>query len=366
MQTAASAARRMGDDREFEATVQALRARCGFHTLRRALKAADVSAGVGWADLIANGKAGDATAEKLKDFIAQFYREHIAYGERFVQLHDVDDECVANICSQLSRPVAPISEFSKRYPLPLAIADLITASPSPVLAEIRSLEGGDVALIFCSARAYEERQTYPYDTLGQEVKKAFAGVHEVITVQRSFYQAFDSVIFRPGLRRLEVCVDMPVRHTKTIEPEATAIALLAACTLYLPALVPVYQSATPKNLFPAIAGIYRSPSEGEVRSLAFRTLTGSLKKERMTSSDVDLRTEDFHSAGVIAVHGEINPFQITVGWEFTLPRGQAEVSLSAMLREINAETPSLNACTVSECVANSSLVQAINKIVKYL
>src|SRR5262249_50060063 len=152
---------------------------------------------------------------------------------------------------------------------------LPSATSEPTLVEVRKLGNGDHAMVYCSVRSYDDRTQYKYDQLPVHVKDTYGQINQLITVRKVFFQSYDVVIVLPSLARVEVLLDQP-RNTGRSQFDAMSIKAFAAATLNVPALVPVYQSE-PINLFNSIKGVYYAPTEGTVKSLSFRTMTGSRK-----------------------------------------------------------------------------------------
>jgi hypothetical protein len=99
--------------------------------------------------------------------------------------------------------------------------------------------------------------------------------------------------------------------------------------------------------------------------LAFRTTTGSVKRERMTSLSDDLRDERFHHAGMIAVGQDIKPYELELELDFTLPDGTAELRLAGMMSQLASATPTLHGCYVTAHQFNS-FEKALNRLVTYI
>lgn len=84
----------------------------------------------------------------------------------------------------------------------------------------------------------------------------------------------------------------------------------------------------------------------------------------MKSSD-DLRSEDFHQAGAVAVDNKFKPYELVVDWESKIPVGQYQIAMHAHFRELSSPDPQLNGF-FALADTNQLMTLAINKIVKFL
>lgn len=345
-----------------EDVINAMRNRCSWPNLREALRKVNLPAGTGWAELgsVADDKQGNGP--KLRQFLWDYFQEHIIAGERYVQLYDLPDDTKTILLNTLRSAIAPNSEFSKSYPVPLSSTAMLAAPSDPTLVEVRHLGNDDYALVYCSVRSYDDREKYRYDQLPSQVKQTYKGIDELITVRKVYFQAYDVAIVRPGLSRIEICIDQPSKGIGNFS--TTVLRVFGALCNNIPALRKAYESQ-PYNVFPAIAGIYFQKNEGTVRFLSFRTLTGSRKHEKMIKSDDDLRSEKFHHAGAKAVDNKLKPYALTVDWDSKIPAGNVEVAMKALIREVSNPVPQLEGFTVN---ADSVplIAVGINKVIKYL
>ncbi|MBO7773435.1 hypothetical protein J6352_10870 [Burkholderia pseudomallei] len=346
-----------------EAVINALRNRCSWPHLRAALKKANLPAGTGWAEVGGAAEDKQGNGPKLRKFLSDYHWEHVIAGERYVHLYDLPSDSKAKLVATLTAATVLPSAFSSTYPLPLASKDLLSAPSDPTLVEVRDLTGGDYALVYCSVRSYDEREKYEFSQLPSHVQQTYKEIDELITVKKIHFQAYDVAVIRPGLDRIEICIDQPSRSSHSYLGTLVLSVFGTMCN-NLPMLQEAYEGE-PYNVFPAIAGIYFTKNEGTVRSLSFRTLTGSRKHEKMIKSDDDLRSEAFHHAGAQAVKNKLKPYELTVDWDSTIPVGNVEVAMNALIREISSPSPRLEGFYVT-ADANPLIAVGINKVVKYL
>lgn len=346
-----------------DAVIGAMRSRCRWPKVRAALKKANLPTGLGWTEL--EGAAGDkhGNGPKLRQFLADYYSEHMIAGDRYVQLYDLPDGTKTALLATLKGATVPTSVFSASYPLPLSSQQLLTAPSDATLVEVRALGNDEYALVYCSVRTYDDRIKYEYSQLPSQVQQTYKGIDELITVKKVHFQAFDVAIIRPGLQRIEICIDQPAKGVRGFLGTAVLSIFGTLCN-NIPALKQAWETE-PYNVFPAIGGIYFKQGEGTVRALSFRTLTGSRKHEKMIKSDDDLRSEKFHHAGAQAVEQKLKPYELAVDWDSKIPVGQVEVEMKALIREVSNPLPRLEGFYVS---ADSVplIAVGINKVLKYL
>lgn len=346
-----------------EEVVEAVKERTSWPFMREVLKKNGIPPGNGWAILLANSDSPMADGVTVEQFLRKFHSEIVVSGERYVKVYELKDDDVSHLSRDLASAVALSNDFSAKYPMPLTNQLLRGMEEAPALVDVRRYSNGDCCLVYCSSRSYEHRETYQYGQLGEEIQAAYKGIDQLITIERRYFQAYDVVYFRKSLARLEVCVDQPKRGGKRVAENALNRLLTALC-LQSNLFAQVFQSQ-PLNLFRSISGIYKTAGEGTIKTLSFRTLTGSTKTEVMQSPNDDLRAEEFHSAGAQAVGNQIRPFEIEVDFQFVGTSHTASIILAAPIRELSIDPPHLNHCIIS--TDNSDAISlAVNKLVKYL
>lgn len=229
-----------------EHVVRAIKGRVSMPVLRDSIKAARLKTGSAWDDVI--GAANEPTnGPKLTQFLWDYYQEHIIAGERYVQLYELDTPTRDKVLNTLAHAVVTPSDFSATYPLPLQPPQLNSGPKVPTLVEVRSLPNGDYALVYCSVRSHDVRETYDFNQLPALVQKTYAGIDELITVKKTYFQAFDVVVVRSTLDRVEICIDHPKKGiAKTLDN--TVLEVFREASLNIPDLQRVYQSQ-PTNVF---------------------------------------------------------------------------------------------------------------------
>jgi hypothetical protein len=350
-------------DLSVDELVSALELRTSWTLMRKALKEEKLPIGLGWKDLKAHASETHTIAQRLRVFLRNYFEESVVTGDRYVQLYDIEQELVGQIVEACEAVVIPDSAFSAKYPLPLDVNLLATAPSAPTLCDVRKHPNGDISFIFCSAGYFDDKNWYDYRQLPDHVQQAYIGIDKLVTVRKSYYQAYDVITLRTALNRLEISVDQPSR-LGSLRFEARPMEILSACALHFQALQS-FGARPPENLFPAIAEMYGDQGAGKVIALAFRTMTGSVKRERMTTANDDLRDERFHHAGMIAVGQEIKPYEIELDMEFTVPGGAAGMKLAGMMSQLASATPTLHGCYVT-AHQFISMERALNRLVTFI
>jgi len=340
----------------------ALKRRCPWAEIRLALQKAELPIGHGWDALEEKASGSSDEAKAIRDNMHAFYIKYLLAGERYTQLYDVTADKMKVVIAKLQNGTIPESDYSTNYPFPLQSSKLSLLSAKPVLVAIESLINGDLVLVFCSSRSFSERMKYQDNEISPQVKQVYSGIDELITIKKIYFQAFDLVICRSSLKRIEVCIDQP--NLDHLDFEKHALKILGAAAAHIADLQEIFQSK-PLNVFSTIKEIFEEPKEGKVRSLSFRTLTGSRKSEKMVRSADDLRTETFHYAGMTAVKHEISPYELTVEWVFPAPLGRAEIEFKAAIKALSFVDPHLTGFYV-KAIESVSFLEAVNKVVKYL
>jgi hypothetical protein len=346
-----------------ENLVAALKARVLFTVMREALKHEKLPVGQGWSDVVDNAKESTSQGARFRKFLSDYLAEANITGDRYVLLYDVGEDEIQSLARDMKGAIAHSPDFGAVYPLPIAKNQLASATDTPELCEVRALSNGDFSLVFCSARSYDDKLAIAAKDLPQQVLDHYAGIDKLVTYRKNFHQAYDVVTLRTNLRRIEICIDEPGK-SKTSEIEVLPMKILSACALHVQHFKGM-GAKPPENLFAAIAGMYYQGQEGKVIGLAFRTLTGSIKRERMTPGNDDLRDEKFHHAGMDAVGQKISPYELILEYDSYFPTKIATLKLSALIRELSSATPTLHGCYVSS-TSFAAFEQALNRLVTYI
>jgi hypothetical protein len=343
----------------------ALEDKMQFRDVTDVLKEKKLPSAIGWKQLIA--KIDGGTAEVVAAYantLAKIYGDLVLSGTKEVHVFSLDEFEARQIASAFAQIKAVSGPYTASYPLPVSPTELAKQSRELKLTSKVTHPNGDVSLIFCSVRSEMDKTEYRMNEVADAVKQAFAGYDSFFAMRRREFQIFDVLTIRPSLRRMEVLIDHPDRMRDKETGEDRCLALLAAVSGESPKLKQLYETNTPENLFPCISALYQKFGEGLVRSLSFRALSKSLKKESVVSKD-DLRKEPFHEAGIRAV-GTITVYDITVVWEkFFGVEGSAAVRIHIPIGGLSTTGSYVRSAKIVEAKNDGAVVAVINKLVSY-
>ncbi len=334
-----------------------------FAAVREALARVDKEAGGGWDKL--PDKIGDYSAEDQAAIGAQLSKlilNRAVAGQKDLHIFHLEDDEIAAISSGLLG-LAAAGPYAATFPLPLTPTQLSGKTGELFLSNVIYRENSDVSLVFCATRIEYDKTPYEINHFNQAVQTAFEGYDRVVAIKRSPYQIFDVFNFRPGLKRIEVLVDQPNRMSSDEDSEERCTAILAMVANRCGQLLSVYENNSPLNLYSCINSMYLDANEGKIKRLAFRAPSQSQKKEQLTSED-DLRTEDFHAAGVLKV-GVITVHDISLHWA-TLPggAGEAKARIKINVGDLSNQGAYVRYAEIF-CTTDSAVTVIANKLVAH-
>lgn len=357
-----------------ERVFQALQKHTSWPVMKEVLIAGDVKPGIGWDDLLARANKRDANGPAIDQMARQLYGEYIGAGSRSIQLYEVDGALVNSLIDYFKTLSPQPSKFTATYPLPLLEADLANAPTDLTLCDIRNLDSGDLQLVFCSARITEDKLLIDHESTPQ-VANAFNDALTTSVGRRydrfvaysfMYQQAFDVLTLRAKLGRVEVALDLPQRGSDFHPQQQSQKLLLAASLLHSDfQQISLFQ---PINLFSAINNMYTATKGKDVNIVdtGFRTPSGAVSRIKMPSLLIDVREETYHKEGAKAVDNDIRPFGLVTAWQFSFPKGGAKIKLWCTARMAASATPRIGAVEISDCLRDSDVVQAVNKVVSFL
>jgi hypothetical protein len=346
--------------------IERLRDRCTFSHLRAIFEQHKLSPGSGWEAL--QDKIDPKKNEDwgpIAALLAETYQEQLLLGPRALALYVAGDINWKGMAAKAAALSASGGPFASAYPVPLPPQVLKGMDPTPYLVEVRPLSAGDIALVFSSSRSVAKRETYQSSDVAKEVRQAFGEFQQLIVVNNIYYQAYDVLVIRSKLDRLELRLDTSEMATEVLEPYAHAVLEKAET------LIPGLSGAViggPLNLFPAVDSMYRDKEEGSVVVLGFQTHTASIKRERMRRKAIDLRLETFHHAGVKAVKGEIEPYYLTIAWRDLVkgaPDFEVQLTLPGHIKNLAGAGEVLPWASVTDCSSEAEFRVVANKIISH-
>lgn len=334
-----------------------------FGAVREALAAVDKEAGGGWEKL--PDKIGAFSAEEQALVGAQLSKlvlNRAVAGQKDLHIFDLQDDEIASISAALSGLVAS-GPYRASFPVPLAPTQLAGKTTELVLTDAIYRENSDVSLVFCSTRIEYDTTKYEINQVSEAVRTAFADYDRIVAIKRSPYQIFDVLNFRPSLKRIEVLVDQPHRMSAQESSEDRCAAILAMVASRCRELQYLYENNSPLNLYNCINSMYQQAGEGKVKRLAFRAPSQSQKKEQLSSDD-DLRTEDFHAAGVLKV-GTITVHDISLNWANLFGgAGEASARIKINVGGLSSQGAYVRSAEIL-CTSDSAVTIIANKLVSH-
>lgn len=341
------------------------------HVIQSRLKAADIKPGIGWEGLKEKLDPTHAKFAETGSVFVEVYKEQILLGSRLCRIYDgvnFDWNAIAEKCAALQ---TSDGSYCASYPLPLVESNLKNQSFDHVeLVAVSKIDETDWGLVFCSRRSYSTRVDVDSQKLNHgalaELSRIVGGFDAIVALTEHHLQAFDLVVIRPGLGRLEVRLDHPRALADQGLIDDAHQRLFGVLASLFPALNELMHSQ--KNFYPAIQAIYLDKNCGCVEELSFVPPTGSVIRHRIKSKGDDLRIEEFHLGGCEKVGGsdKIRPYTLSV----VLPlidgkESCVTLTLRASYRDLQQPTPSLVDCMVEKCTNEREFRSALNKLVAY-
>jgi len=197
--------------------------------------------------------------------------------------------------------------------------------------------------------------------------KALDGYESLVAMKPQSLQAFDVVVVRTSLRRLEVMVDVPLEHRYGLDRAERILKIMSAISLQIPLLKEIGSGLRHINLFSAINGMYRDKNGGVLQSIKVRTSTGLLDHLRTTLTADDLRQNKYHTASTNAVNNEVDPFDILTRLDLTMPAASVTIHLSASVGTLGGppETRWLHGLEILDCVSQRDAIRAVNRVISF-
>jgi hypothetical protein len=349
----------------FKKLLTDLRHKYSLPDLRSILKEEELGAVPGWDQLATRLDGGDPVLQaKAEKVLRGLHGDLILAGTKDAHIFELPKGLAGQVASEIVGITPDSPNFGTMYPYSLSETVLHGLSSEYELVAKVVHHSGDVSLVFCAKRTYEDRVHYDANQVTAAVQAAFAGFDKFIAIRSVDFQVFDVLTVRPKLDRVEVLVDYPDRIQKPETSDDRCLALLGRATSSVPSLQAIYEQNKPMNLFPCINSLYQAKTEGRVSRLYLRSPTDSIKKESMTAAK-DLRTEKFHAAGVVAV-GAITPFDVTISWDSLFNvKGNVDVQVGTPITSLSSAEPYVRKARIIGARSDAAIAAVVNKLVSY-
>jgi hypothetical protein len=338
--------------------VIALSERAPWLVAKRLLDRHGVPTGHGWENTLADIRLHDDLRKVDVDGLYWSFVQYASVGEKSVRYFDLSESQLATLDlalkahSSLHRVPRPRSKSSLRK----------SSAQGPEIAAVIK-EDEDTVAVFRSIVRREERVEMDTDTLPAQVQGVFTEYDQLIAIKAVMRESFSTIRLDPHSRRVEVRVDDLFGDSqKLVGSQHQAI------YSHLHTLAGSSSVIAPVELFSAIGELYNAPDEGSVTALSFATTTGSLKSERMRSSEC-LRKERYHVGGKIALKTEIEPYKIAVKWkrkfDHSLEIGAPELHLDGNIQML-ASSGGLYSASVMSAVDVREYRWIREKLLEYI
>jgi hypothetical protein len=338
--------------------------------LHSRLKELDVKPGNGWDELKSKLVATHESYGIIGPLFETLYIEQLSLGNRDCRIYDDDDFGWDGLAQDIKTQKISGSLFASVYPLPLSVVELKGLPKDHIeLASLSEVGKDDLLLIFCSARITADRTQFDAAKLSQasidDLSKFVGGFESLVAISNRYIQAFDVIVVRPKMKRMEIRLDHP-GSLDSAGINDQIVRLLQVVERFHPNITQLVTSAT--NLFPAIQAMYLDKSSGTLEELSFGTKTSSLKKETMRRQALDLRDEDFHVGGIEKLGGadKIQPYAIKLIFQkLEMVESSVSIELRGNFRDLQIENPSLVDVRIENCRNESQFRGALKKIVSF-
>lgn len=349
----------------FKRLLADLRHKYSLPDLRSILKDEELGTAPGWDQLATRLDGGDSVLQaKAEKVLRGLHGDLILAGTKDAHIFELPKGVGHQLVSEIGGITPSSPNFGALYPFSVSETVLHGLSSEYELVTKISHQSGDVSLVFCAKRTYEDRVHYEANQVTAAVQVAFAGFDKFIAIRSIDFQVFDVLTVRPKLDRIEVLIDYPDRIQKPETSDDRCLALLGRAASSAPSLQPIYEQNKPMNLFPCINNLYQAKTEGRVSRLYLRSPTDSIKKESMTAAK-DLRTEKFHAAGVVAV-GAITPFDVTISWDSLFNvKGKVDAQVGTPITGLSIAEPYVRKARIAGARSDAAIVAVVNKLVSY-
>jgi hypothetical protein len=329
--------------------------RIPFTIMRSILKAKDMTAHAGWSKTVSAYKdklEEDPNFESKVMSLENTYKHYLLAGDKVVSIYKVTDDITDAMLRftnafNINNVRKEDCVYEDDYPFPVKNLTGINADVEIVYS--KSING-KLTLGFCSTRKIEEHVKVAIEELDTDTQANFSDYTELFGTKRYRRQLFDFVVIDTINNYVEYRIDASNGlSVKDIEKslsrvKATFLTMLHGTDVDEHKLLA-------HNLYPKIGTLYDS-NEGRVCELSFTVDSGGTFNERMRGTTVDIRNEEFHSAGMQAVK-KINTYKIAVRWPVDENNEENKLELELLLNSSMHETyntrPTLFSASILKC-----------------
>lgn len=330
----------------------------------RVLKAAGLSAGMGWERTIEQLRGVDhAYADRE---LRRFLEGHILCGEKMTKFYAVTPEARAALTDAIARAEPGTGAFASTYPYLLDERALEAAPLEPELVRVVRTEDG-LGAVFASSINLTVRETIPTSELeeGSSLRENF---DEVVGLRYRPVHLFAVIWVHHHHNIVEVRTDFVRGMTQDLAHQVQSHYRQAANSL-----VGWDMLVRPIDLYPLVASMYGDAAEGKVVQLSFNTPTGSMKNEKMRRTRLCLRDELYHVGGKNALGQNIQPFHVSIQWYLDvdgMPLAP-ELTLAGTSRGAHrigggSGEPVISAALIKDCVGAADYHHVLERVLAHL
>lgn len=288
--------------------LNSLEARMPWTLANRAMKRAGLDGSQGWDG--ARAKYATTDHPEAEAFLVDLLRQHALCGEKMTKFYAVRSAVKAELSEAINGLSPADHPFAELYPLVMKEAELTEQTSEPVLVSVERTDDG-VGAVFAQTIKLTSREQIPIGEVFNDPDNVRERYDEVIGLKFEAVQLFNIIWVPHHDGMVEVRTDFPRGMRQELAHEIQSQFKEIANSLVEGA--PLEQ---PIDLFPLISSMYETKGEGAVVELSFKTSTASIKNEKMRRTRLCLREELYHKGGKDALGTKIEPFKVSIRWEF--------------------------------------------------
>lgn len=344
--------------------VDALQARdVSFTSFRNALKNHELPVSTGWQQTIEKiipGLKSAKTKSLYESALIKIHDDLTLYCDKAVRVYDVEKDVLSALLKQMVKKFVSVgTDYSKDFPFPLSVEDLVNAGLNVVCVEQWD-EGGRINFMLCSKQYVTIREALSGEMLGEDALKEFGVFDELIGVRRKPVQLYDIITLIPEQGVIEVRLDGVKKFnaddiSKRLRNIERLISQFAKRNL---AHEGILKSSI--NFYPAIRKLYDS-NDGVVGELGHVTDATGVFREKMRHKSKDVRKDPYHHGGTEAVV-DLNAYSISKHWVSPLGNGNPEVSIPAHFSIASNPNPTVDMLHVLSCTSQEDYDFVLSKV----
>lgn len=347
--------------------LNACKERIPFNTMRSILKDKKLPTHAGWDKTISTYLDKAQNDTKFAQSVIQLkdsYINHLLSGEKFTSIFkfkDIIKQDISAFINNFKLPKASNTPYANSFPF--LRTDLKNLDDQLYLTYADE-KNGTLCLGYCSTRKVEEHVKIQLSKLSTSIQSSahFSGMTELFGTKKRKRQLIDFVFINLNQGYIEFRIDASSNLSVNEQLKSFRKIKIKVFDL-LKANSIKTEHILAHNMFPKIDELYDA-EEGRVCELAFTVDTGGTFHEKVRNKDIDIRSEDFHCAGMDAVD-KINAYKIAIEWSKACNYGhehKVELYLSSTIREVGNPVPSQYDAHILKCFKVEHYDDILNKL----